>query len=76
MSALHHHLQPGLGEVDFEETFTSLRRINYRGYVSVQLLSHADDPDGSAIATREYSQKVLARINQTGGQSHPGGHTQ
>ncbi len=56
---LHLHLQPGLGEVDFAQTFKALEQIDYRGYLSMQLLSHVDDPDGSAIAARKYLKKLL-----------------
>ena len=56
---LHLHLQAGLGEVDFEETFTALSQINFRGFASVQLLSHVDAPDEAAKATRIYLEKLL-----------------
>ena len=56
---LHLHLRPGLGEVDFQETFDALAAVGYGGYVSVQLLSHADAPAEAAELTREYLQKLL-----------------
>ncbi|MDD4869122.1 MAG: sugar phosphate isomerase/epimerase [Kiritimatiellae bacterium] len=55
---LHMHLRPPLGEVNFQETFDALEKIGYRGCASVQLLSHLDDPGGTARQTREYLQKT------------------
>ena len=45
------HLRPPLGEVDFREAFGALREIGYHASASVQLLSHLDDPLGSARQT-------------------------
>ena len=56
---LHLHLRPGLGEVDFQETFDALTAAGYSGHASVQLLSHADAPAEEAQLTREYLQKLL-----------------
>ena len=56
---LHLHLRPGLGEVDFKETFDALAAVGYSGHVSVQLLSHADAPAEEAELTREYLQELL-----------------
>jgi len=56
---LHLHLRPGLGEVDFRETFNALTAAGYRGAVSVQLLSHADQPEKTARQAREYLQELL-----------------
>ena len=58
---LHLHSLPGQGEVDFEETFDALSAIGYDGYVSVQLLSHADAAAETARQAREYLQKLLGR---------------
>jgi myo-inositol catabolism protein IolH len=51
---LHMHLRPPLGEVDFREAFDCLQAIGYHGLASVQLLSHLDDPLGTAVQTRAY----------------------
>jgi myo-inositol catabolism protein IolH len=56
---LHLHLRPGLGEVDFRETFDALAAVGYRGAVSVQLLSHVDQPEQTARQAREFLQKLL-----------------
>ena len=56
---LHLHLRPGLGEVDFRETFQALAAVGYHGAVSVQLLSHVDEPEQTARQAREFLQKLL-----------------
>ena len=56
---LHLHLEPGLGEVDFGETFEALERIGYRGPVSLQAISHPDTPLESAIRSRQYFETLL-----------------
>ena len=56
---MHLHLRPGLGEVDFQESFDALARAGYGGYVSVQLLSHADEPARAAEQTRLYLEELL-----------------
>jgi myo-inositol catabolism protein IolH len=55
----HLHATPGLGEVDFRETFDALAEIGYTGYVSSQLISHMDRPQEAATQTRVYLQKLL-----------------
>lgn len=56
---LHLHLRPGLGEVDFGETFEALQGIGYRGFVSVQAISHPDRPVEAARKSREYLESLL-----------------
>jgi myo-inositol catabolism protein IolH len=51
---LHMHIRPPLGEVDFREAFDALRQIGYQANASVQLLSHLDDPVGTARQTRDW----------------------
>lgn len=55
----HLHLTPGLGEVDFRETFDALAEIGYQGHVSSQLISHMDHPQEAATKAREYVVKLL-----------------
>jgi myo-inositol catabolism protein IolH len=59
---LHMHLQPPLGEVDFRTAFDALHAIGYQGLASVQLLSHLDDPIGTAVKTRAYLEATFGRL--------------
>ena len=58
---LHLHLEPGLGEVDFEETFKALKEIGYRGSLGLQLLSHPDTPVESSRRARRYLKEILGK---------------
>jgi myo-inositol catabolism protein IolH len=51
----HEHMVPGWGEVDFPAIFDALRTAGYDGFATAVLFSHADDPSGAAVATREYA---------------------
>lgn len=55
----HLHLIPGLGEVDFRETFDALRQIGYHGCVSCHPISHMDRPEEAAVKSREYLVRLL-----------------
>jgi myo-inositol catabolism protein IolH len=59
---LHMHLRPPLGEVNFPEAFDALHAIGYHGAASVQLLSHLDDPSGTAVQTRSYLQQTFGQL--------------
>ncbi len=59
---LHMHLQPPLGEVDFRTAFDTLHAIGYHGLASVQLLSHLDDPIGTAVKTRAYLKQTFGTL--------------
>jgi myo-inositol catabolism protein IolH len=55
----HLHAIPGMGEVDFRETFDALAEIGYRGYASCHLISHMDRPKEAAVRSREYLKDLL-----------------
>jgi myo-inositol catabolism protein IolH len=51
----HEHMIPGWGEVDFPAIVHALRAVDYGGFLTAVLFSHADDPLKAALATREYA---------------------
>ncbi len=59
----HEHMLPGWGEVDFLAIVAALRKLDYDGFVSAPLFSHADKdskvPLDAAIQMREYAVKTL-----------------
>jgi len=42
-AGIHEHLMFGEGEIDFEEVFSALRRIDYQGPVNVELSRHSHE---------------------------------
>ena len=57
----HQHLIPGLGDVDFEAVFATLKRIGYDGFVSTQSFSHFDELSVAATKTKERIEGYLGR---------------
>lgn len=51
---LHCHFIPGRGMVDFEGVLLALGKIGYSGFVSVDIESYVNDPDGAALESIEY----------------------
>jgi sugar phosphate isomerase/epimerase len=40
----HNHLIPGLGAINFDEVFTAMARLHYRGDISLELYPYTDTP--------------------------------
>lgn len=59
----HEHMLPGWGEVDFPAIIEALRKVDYEGFVSAPLFSHADrDPKvplNVAIEMKNYAVSEL-----------------
>ncbi len=41
---VHYHLIPGLGSIDFEKIFDTIKKIGYKGFVTVELYPYQDNP--------------------------------
>ena len=41
---VHMHLIPGFGEIDIRQTLRCLNKIDYKGYISLNLFAHIDHP--------------------------------
>lgn len=50
---VHHHLIPGEGVIDFGGTLKALKDVGYDGWVTVELYTCHEDPDGAARTARE-----------------------
>jgi sugar phosphate isomerase/epimerase len=49
----HRHLAIGEGAIDFGALRQSLARVDYRGYVTVELYPYLEDPSSAAVVSRE-----------------------
>ena len=56
----HHHLVPGEGVIDFHGTLKALKEVGYDGWVTVELYTYHEDPDGAARTARERVLKIAA----------------
>lgn len=60
---LHFHIAdsnrwyPGAGHINFTELFSTLKKIDYQGFVSAEILP-LPDPDTAALKTIEYWRKI------------------
>jgi sugar phosphate isomerase/epimerase len=56
------HFIPGTGIVDFEGPLRALSRVGYKGFLSVELERHVFDPEGAALQSIQYMNRLLGRI--------------
>jgi sugar phosphate isomerase/epimerase len=50
---VHHHLIPGEGAIDFASVLRSIEKIQYQGWVTIELYPYVDDPDHAARTARQ-----------------------
>lgn len=51
---IHKHLIPGTGSINFQSIFDALDKIDYRGFVTVELYPYQDNPEHAAKKTMEF----------------------
>ena len=57
---VHHHLVPGEGAIDFPAVLQALKKIDYQGWVTIELYPYIDDPDQA----RDALERVGKMLNQ------------
>lgn len=55
---VHHHLIPGEGAIDFGATLRALKEVNYTGWVTIELYTCHENPDGAARTARDRVLKI------------------
>lgn len=55
----HFHLIPGLGTIDFNKIYSSLKKIHYKGYLTGELYTYNKCPNKVAIETFNYLKKLV-----------------
>ncbi len=50
----HYHRIPGTGDIRFTSIFEALTKVDYDGYLCVELYTHLNDPVGAAKASLDY----------------------
>tara|TARA_B110000438_G_scaffold236482_1_gene233599 strand:+ start:2163 stop:2987 length:825 start_codon:yes stop_codon:yes gene_type:complete len=56
---IHSHLIPGLGELNFEEIFSSLNKINYNGFLTAELYPYYKNPEETASKAFIYLKNLI-----------------
>ena len=54
----HYHLIPGLGSIDFKTVFESMEKINYNGFVTVELYPYKKNPIEAASASMNFINSI------------------
>jgi len=55
---VHYHLIPGLGAIDFQAVFKSIKEIGYDGYITVELYPYKENPLEAAKTSFKYLQSL------------------
>jgi len=55
----HYHLIPGLGDINFEEVYNSLKKIEYDGYLTAELYPYSDNPEEAASKAFIYLKNLM-----------------
>ncbi|MEW6088705.1 MAG: sugar phosphate isomerase/epimerase [bacterium] len=50
----HRHLIPGEGDIDFKQFFDYLKKIEYNGWLSVELNKHNKYPDRASLTAKKF----------------------
>lgn len=61
---VHHHLIPGEGAIDFAAVLKSIDKIQYQGWVTIELYPYVDDPDHAARTARERVLKIASSLGE------------
>jgi sugar phosphate isomerase/epimerase len=59
---VHHHLVPGDGVIDFASTLKALSDVGYAGWVTVELYTCHEDPDGAASTAYDRVTKLAQSV--------------
>lgn len=54
----HFHLIPGLGSINFNDVFKSIRKIDFKGFVTVELYPYKENPQEAAIQSLKYIENL------------------
>jgi sugar phosphate isomerase/epimerase len=56
---VHQHLIPGAGAMDFDSIFSMIRKIDYRGWVTVELYPYETTAEDAALQAMKYLQRYV-----------------
>ena len=51
---IHKHLIPGCGAINFKDVFNAIEKIDYNGYVTVELYPYQNKPEEAAKTAIEF----------------------
>lgn len=59
----HFHLMPGNGIIDFESILSAVKKIDYKGFLTVELYTYEESPSEAALRSLNYIKGVMGTIN-------------
>jgi sugar phosphate isomerase/epimerase len=59
---VHHHLIPGEGVIDFHATLKALKEVGYSEWVTIELYTYHENPDGAAKLARDRVLNIAAEV--------------
>jgi sugar phosphate isomerase/epimerase len=62
-SRVHHHLVPGEGAIDFSSVFKAIAKHSPDVWITVELYPYRQNPDGAALAARQYLLNCASQAN-------------
>jgi sugar phosphate isomerase/epimerase len=57
---IHNHLIPGQGAIDFHSVFDAIHKINYKGFVTVELYPYQENPIEAAKIAYKYLKNIIS----------------
>lgn len=59
----HYHLMPGSGIIDFKSILSAVKKIDYQGFLTVELYTYEESPSEAALRSLNYIRGVMGIIN-------------
>ena len=56
---IHYHLMPGKGSINFVEIFDAIKKIGYKGFITIELYPYQDRPSEVAKYSYDYLKKLM-----------------
>jgi sugar phosphate isomerase/epimerase len=56
----HYHMIPGEGTLDWKSLIAALREIRYERFLTVELYTHTQDPQGAAEQSHKFLRSLVA----------------
>lgn len=56
---IHYHLMPGKGSINFIEIFDAIKKIGYKGFITIELYPYQDRPSEVAKYSYDYLKKLM-----------------
>ena len=56
---VHNHLVPGQGVINFKKIFSNIKKINYNGFITIELYPYLEQPEIAASDSLKYLKSIM-----------------